>query len=493
MQYLFDDYIVEDKYALRRVVGPVEKHPGNPLHTGPNMPWETSTLNWAGADLRHVVYDPWEKRFKAWYVTYRVEPDPRGSGNNHNYSTLYAESADGITWTKPELDVVLRDGRRTNIVLHQDRETALLEEVNLDPAARDPGRRFIGLVKMVPPGETQRALVRMHSADGRKWNLAENPVMFRGVTDGAYSLLRDADRNRWLMLRRPPTHALVNAKDGFYAARNLKRRVSITLSPDLVTWSYPRAVVLLDELDDAPLWQPGNRMDIDWARGLSAEGVFFGFITLMDNLKIAHPAHSHLMWSRDGLRWERLPARPRFVENGGPGEWDAGQIRVGSLITHGDLVHIYYSGSNITQSFQGQGGERNFPAYNGTGLAFIGRDRFVGLQAGPEGGYLLTRQFLLEGDQIELNCRAHAKSPAPVGKARIRAEILQPGADQNSAPPYPGFSLQDSVPANVTDDFRLRLAWKGKGSLAELRGKPVYLRLHLENAALYTFRVTDAR
>lgn len=489
VQYLCDDYAVEDRYALRRVVGPVEKHPGNPLRIGPDLPWETSTDEWWGANLRHVVYDPGERRFKGWYATYRVEPDSRGSGRKFNYDTLYAESRDGITWVKPELDLFLRDGRKTNIVLHQERETALLEEVLFDGAARDPAHRFVALVKTVPPGETQRCVVRMHSADGRRWKLAENAVLFRGTTDGAYSLARDEERDRWILLRRPPTRALVNTQGDFYAARNLKRRVSVALSRDLVHWTYPRNVVILDELDDASLAQPGNRMDIDWGTTVRAEGIFFGFLTLMDNLKVARPAHSHLMWSRDGLDWERLPERPCFIENGAPGEWDAGTTRVGSLVTHGDRIHIYYNGRNRTEAFHGQPGERNYPSFNGTGLAFIGRDRFVGLQAGPEGGFLLTRQFVLEGDQIELNCRAHARNPAPGALAQVRAEILQPAAHHLTAEAFPGFTLGDSVPVSVTDDYRLRLAWKGKASLAELRGKPVYVRLHLRNVTLYTLRI----
>lgn len=105
-----------------------------------------------------------------------MEPNQRGSERSFHYDTLYAESRDGITWTKPELDLFIRDGRKTTIVIHQERETAVREDVLFDAAARDPAHRFIGFVKTVPPGETQRCIVRMHSPDGRRWTLAENAV-----------------------------------------------------------------------------------------------------------------------------------------------------------------------------------------------------------------------------------------------------------------------------------------------------------------------------
>ncbi|MCC6698147.1 MAG: hypothetical protein IT365_21170 [Candidatus Hydrogenedentes bacterium] len=488
-QFLFDDYVVEDKYGLTRVLGPVEKFSGNPLSIGANMPWEVESSSFGGANLRHVVFDPVEQVFKGWYVIYRVESDPGGAGNKYNYCTLYAESSDGITWEKPALDLFLHNGEKSNIVLREDHETALLEEVMLDPQPEDPSRRFVGLVKTVPPGENSRCIVRMHSPDGKRWTLDTDPVLFRGASDGAYSLVRDAERQRWLLYRRPPTRALENAKDPFYSERNNKRRLSVSMSSDLKTWTYPRGIVLLDEVDDARLEQMGNRMDIDWARAIKSGGVFFGFLSLMDNLKIAVPVHDHLMWSRDGLDWERLPERPLFIENGPPGDWDSNSIHVGSLVPHDDRIHIYYSGSNTTQSFYGREGETNIPQFTGTGLAFVGRDRFIGLQAGPEGGYLLTRQLILEGNRIEVNCRTRLQAPPPESSSELEAEILQPAEEHFNALAYPGFSFEECDAITVEDSYSQALTWNGSPDLSQLQGKPVYIRFRIRNATLYTFTV----
>ena len=52
VQFLFDDCVVEDKFGLKRVIGPVEKHPGNPLTFGEDMPWELASRNWDIRELR---------------------------------------------------------------------------------------------------------------------------------------------------------------------------------------------------------------------------------------------------------------------------------------------------------------------------------------------------------------------------------------------------------------------------------------------------------
>lgn len=499
VQFLFDDYMVEDKYGLIRVVGPVEKYPGNPLDFGAYNPWELypnldgSDPRYQGIMLSNVLYDPKDKLFKGWYVIRRTD----GFKGARNHSTLYVESKDGIHWVKPELDFFPINGQKTNIVLYEKATTSLttshLHDVILDTLAIDSDKRFIGLVSKVPPGETDRCMVIMHSPDGKKWSMPEDPVLFRGVSDGSYSLVRDSKKQEWLLFRRPPTQALVR-EEKFYAGRNIKRRVSVSLSPDMKHWTYPRNIVVMDELDDSKLTQTGNKMDIDWAKVIKYEGIYFGLLDLMDNLIISVPRHSHLMWSRDGFDWERLSERQAFIENGNPGEWDAGSIGRQSIVPDGDRIRIYYGlGGNTPQGYYGQKGEEEIFRFRGTGLAFIGKDRFIGLQAGPEGGYLLTRQFILDGDKIEINCLSQVQNPAPDLGSLIKAELLQAPEDHFTAMPYPGFSMKECDPITVKDEFHQAISWNGKSDLSGLRGKPVYIRFYVRNTNLYTFRVVNSQ
>lgn len=488
VQYLFDDYMVEDRFGLTRVLGEVKKFEGNPLSMGEDKSWEKKTESWSGAYVNHVIFDPKEKIYKGWYLVYRHDA-------SYNYSTLYAESKDGISWEKPQLDFLKVDGERTNYVLHDEKNTALMQDISLDVDARDPERRFTALVKMVPPGEKVRCIVRMFSPDGKKWTLAPDPVLFKGASDGSYSLVADKERDRWLLYRRPATNAVVSGGEGAYGAKsvvnpdkigvNAKRRVGVTISSDLKKWSYPRGINLLDELDDAQVQILGNGMDIDWATVTKVNGVFFGFLHIMDNLTMTNPRQNHLMWSRDGIDWKRLPLRPQFIENGAPGEWDAGSIGSISLLTESDQYRIYYTGGNTSQ------GEKRFPRFTANGMAYLGKDRFVGQQAGPAGGYLLTREFVLEGSRLEVNFSSQVKSPPAEWGRVIRAELLQAPNDQVAATVIPGFSIKDCDPVTVADSFATTLSWKGSSDLSALKGKKIYIRFYIQNSTLYTFRIAD--
>ena len=223
------------------------------------------------------------------------------------------------------------------------------------------------------------------------------------------------------------------------------------------------------------------------------EGVYFGLLDVMDNLTISIPRQSHLMWSRDGFDWERLPDRQLFIENGKPGEWDAGSIGRHSIVPEGDHIRIYYGlGGNTPQGYYGMQGEEEILRFRGTGLATIGKDRFIGLQAGPEGGYLLTRQFILDGNKLEINCLSQIESFTPGLENQIRAEILLPPSEHHPARPYPGFSMKDCDPVTVKDDFHKIITWNGKADLSELKGRIVYIRFYIRNTTLYTFRIVDS-
>lgn len=493
VQFLFDDHVVEDRFGLHRIVGPLVKSEKNPLNMGPDMPWETNTTSWGGAYLRDIIFDPIDKLFKGWYLVYRYQ---KGIETGYNYSTLYAESEDGVNWRKPELDYFLIDGRKTNYVLHKkDGGTALMESVYLDEAATDPGRRFVALVKMIPPDEKERCIVLFYSPDGKKWTLANDPVLFRGANDGSYSLVRDSSRNRWLIYRRPPSNALVSPGLGAYRSNpmnhrstgmNSKRRISVSVSNDMKNWSYPRGISILDELDDSNVSILGNGMDIDQFSIIKYGDIYLGIINTMDNLTMTSPRDCQLMWSRDGFRWERLPTRLKFIENGLSGEWDGGSILSFSMIPKKEnLIQIYYSGGNTTQ------GEKRISTFSGTGIAFIGKDRFIGYQAGPAGGYLLTRQFIVEGSRLEINFSSHAKHLPTEWGSLIKAELLQPGEEHYGLKPYPGFTIEDCDSITVGESFNQVITWRGSSDLSSLKGKLVYIRFYLQNNTLYTFRLAD--
>ena len=119
------------------------------------------------------------------------------------------------------------------------------------------------------------------------------------------------------------------------------------------------------------------------------------------------------------------------------------------------------------------------------------KDRFIGMQAGPEGGYLLTRQFVVEGSKLELNFRSQVVNPPPNWGIVLKAEILEASADQEAARPYAGFAMADCDGITMGESFGKAMTWKGSSDLSALKGKAVYVRFYLQNTTLYTFRIAE--
>ena len=173
-QLLVDDFLIEET-TLQRTFHTPRPHSDNPL-VRPDKPWErqgTGPMAMVFSD--GVWYDPKDRLFKMWYM------------GGYAQCTCYAQSEDGIRWTKPELDV--RKG--TNIVQpdFRDSTTVWLDlEEKKSPKMGRPTLRH-----------EQRALPHRDapSAPGRKIKSAAS----------RYSAQNDEPHPLGLRFRRPPPPA----------------------------------------------------------------------------------------------------------------------------------------------------------------------------------------------------------------------------------------------------------------------------------------------
>ena len=98
-QLFLDDYLVARMDNLTRRVNQPVKHPANPLIV-PEHPWEKRFVAIYGT----AIFDELTGKFRCWYganQSRQAIPDtPEGPGLSKYYS-CYAESDDGIAWTKP--------------------------------------------------------------------------------------------------------------------------------------------------------------------------------------------------------------------------------------------------------------------------------------------------------------------------------------------------------------------------------------------------------
>ena len=84
-----DDADIRDVQGLDRVIHPARKHDENPV-VRPEHPWERELL--LGGTVRKEG-----DLYRMWYQSHMPIPIAR------TYVNLYAESQDGVHWTKPVL------------------------------------------------------------------------------------------------------------------------------------------------------------------------------------------------------------------------------------------------------------------------------------------------------------------------------------------------------------------------------------------------------
>ena len=120
------------------------------------------------------------------------------------------------------------------------------------------------------------------------------------------------------------------------------------------------------------------------------------------------------------------------------------------------------------------------------GLAMVRRDRFVSQTAGDAGGYLLTREFIVEGEQLRINAAPSTHRPP---NARFSVEVIRL-PDGRFGPPtvVAGYSHDDcdAAPRDLLDHH---ITWQGK-DLGQLRGQAVQLRFYLRNMRLYALQLS---
>lgn len=489
-QLLIDDTIVEDRWRLTRVMHHPDKYPHNPI-LYPDRPWEADSIQGPS-----VVYDPKLGKYRMWYICFNNSLYYHGSGAVTYVA--YAESDDGFNWTKPLMDhCPYGEFKKTNIVYYgtHDQGTyyghsvpgkwpagtpytrvqiANKSQVFLDESDPDPNRRF----KMVSiEGRPRDDLHEVHagvqlvtSPDGIHWTLAGDKPLLDHPSDCNNHLVYDRRNKRWLMVCRPP----VWHSGRSHGPRNIRRRVAIMTSTDLVHWTYPRTVLYPDEYDTP---------DYDHVCVFPYGNVFMMIYGAMHG-----DTHARWEWrlatSPDAFHWQRYHTRETFMPWGPEGAWDGGGVLpVGPPIRRGERLLFYYSGFLRGQEEQGD-------FTGGIGLATLKVDRFVEQRAGATTGYLLTREFILEGKSLRVNVEMHKSTNLPV-EPRLRVEILRHppmGQHEGFRGAYEGFSFDDCDPLSI-DHTDAIVTWKGNSDLSALAGKPVYLRFELQNMGIFSFRI----
>lgn len=426
-QLFVDDAVIESTTGLKRTLHPVKKHAANPLLVA-DRPWEGGCVLLYGA----VVRDPETRTFRMWYLAW-------GKHVGQPSFICYAESEDGLRWTKPDLGLHAFKGSKHNNIVITDitSNTTIIH----DPRDPDASRRYKAVIR----GRGARGYT---SPDGVHWR--DVGVLLDQCYDST-SVHWDPIGAKWL----------ASVKIWFDG----KRARGYAESRDFFHWTDTYYMMTVDDRD-----KPGDQ--------IYAMIVFYYESVYLGLLRMYHTdtgiVDIQLATSRNARHWDREIRTPFIATTPVKGAWDFGNNAPATNppIRVGDELWFYYSGRGTRHD--------EVPNTGAIGLGTLRVDGFVSMKAGASGGTLTTRPLVFAGDRLVLNVGTGAGGI-------VKVEILDA-----SGRPIEGFTEADCDEIN-TNDVRAVATWHGKADVSALSGKPVKLRFVMRDADLYAFRFRPAR
>ena len=402
-----------------------------------------------------VTDKPWEGNTSAYYSIFQdgdlYRMYYRGSHFDetlgkaaHREVTCYAESRDGIHWTKPELGLFEFGGSTKNNIVWDGIGThcfTVFKDGNPDCPSE---ARYKAISRGRPKGK--KGLYVFHSADGIRWSLIrDEPVITAGAFDSQNLAFWDGEAEIYREFHR-------TFHDGV-------RAIMTGTSKDFVTWSDP----VLVSYRDAPKQHLYTNAVLPYAR---APHFLVGFPTrfLPDQGERVEPT---FMVSRDGgrtfHRWLDAVIPESAPKDRGGNRSNYMTWGVLTLPNRPNELSVfateaYYTGPDSRV--------RRF-SYR--------TDGFASFHARRAGGELTSKPLTFEGEFLYLNYAVEES-----GTLRVEVQDEQGN-------PIDGFSLSDCTPMRG-DAIKEVVRWKGSTDLGRLAGTSIRLRFQLKGGDLYSFR-----
>lgn len=414
---------------------------------------------------------PWEGAFSAYATIIKDGPVYRlyyrgvpksGKDGNENEVTCYAESKDGIVWTKPELGIHTINGSKDNNVILSNQAPAthnFSPFLDKNPTAK-PEERYKAF-----GGTETSGLIAFVSPDGIHWQKkAEGILKGKGKFDSQNVVFWSESEKQYVCYFRTWSQGEYK---GF-------RSVSRSTSKDLINWTDPVAMTFGDTLlehlytqQTSPYYRAPHIYVAIGARFMpnrqvvgDEEAKSLG----VDPKYYKDCSDAVLMTTRGGNNYDRV-----FME---------------SFIRPGIGFQNWVSRSNYPVLNVVQTGPEEMSVYVNESYAqptaHIKRyamrlDGFSSLEADYRGGEILTKPVKFSGKELEINYSTSAAGG-------IRVEIQDERGN-----PIEGYRLEDAVEVIGNEVGRV-VKWKSGSDLSQLSGRGVRLRIVMKDANLYSFR-----
>lgn len=424
---------------------------------------------------------PWEGPFcgyctvihdaDTYRVYYRGLPSAGKDGSSAEVC-CYAESPDGIHWTKPTLGLFEVAGTRENNVILADAAPVTHNfSPLLDPRPDVPSdQRYKAL-----GGTMESGLIAHASPDGIHWRrLADQAVLPVAAVPFAYMF--DSQNV-----------AFWSESEGLYVCyfrvfQDDVRRICRTTSPDFLHWSAPVLMEYRRRDGQVPLEHLYTNQTHPYFR---APHLYVAIAArFLPGRQVISDAEAAALGVNP--RYYRDTSDAVFLTTrGGPWydrEFSRGFIRPGIGLSNW-VSRTNYPALNVVQT-----GPTEMSVYVNQDYAqatahlrrySLRLDGFASAQADGDGGLLVTRPLRFTGQQLAINFATSAAGG-------VRVEFQRPDGT-----PIPGFTREDAV-EQIGNEIERIVSWRAGSDLSALDGQPIRICFLLRDADLYAFQFVPA-
>ena len=479
--FAFDDHAIPMQEKLKLTLVQAEKCPDNPVvRTGPE-----GSPDYGHAIIYGSVLEI-DGKFRMWYLGMFQRGYDGGQAPGWWRPMCYAESEDGIHWTKPELGLVELNGNRRNNICLIEPEGSVLARVDdflsviYEPDDPDPSRRYKAAyivhasqkdfpngLRYVPNAQSIYAAVGCAtSADGFTWRVVgdqpaipdnfEVSMLYRF---GGFYYIGGQQKTPWAW-----------RADG----RDIGRIMNLYRSPDFVQWGTAKAFGFArpGQLTDPPVQGQQSHMGAGvWNRG----NVLVGLYGMWNDGPPEKPEGAPHLWntridlglvvSDDGIDFREPVPDFKAIPRGDEGDWDSLALVQGHAFANvRDRTYVWYGHWDVQQKFRGQE----------IGLATLRRDGFGFLSRMYEGlpAHFVTSPVTAANGKCRLRINVEGAS----ARNPVRVELLD-ALDR----PIPGYS-GGSAAVVKSSGTRANVTWHTSGGGLITLGEPFAARVELPAA-----------
>ena len=241
LELFVDDWLIEEmKGTTLRLHRPVPSE----VLVDLDAPWDTTQ-----STVGSVVKDG--NKYRYWYR----------AGADGVQRVAYAESDDGVHWTRPSLGLVEYEGSTdNNIVLDGSTASEMMVFIDGNPAAPD-SERYKGVSRLRKVVDGRDGIRGFTSSDGIHWNVVNNDPIILAPLDGTKTIFDSQNGAFWDEVQGQyvfygRSWMVPDPADPNTGYRSIRRATS----PDFLEWDRPGTDRPGRLAQRAPLYQRGDAL-----------------------------------------------------------------------------------------------------------------------------------------------------------------------------------------------------------------------------------------